>query len=262
MTVSVTVIIPALNEQQTVADVVSAVKNEGYPGLKEIFVIDADSTDNTAQLAEKAGARVFNWREIHPEVSVHPGKGESLWRGVAEATGEVIMFIDADLVEVPAGIVEKLTTPFTDSEVQLVKADYRRTYRGEPSGGGRVTELTAKPLLKLLFPECSWVGQPLGGEYAIRTKVARSLPFVEGYGVEIGLLIDVVTRFGASAIREVAVASRKHRNRPLEQLGPMADIVAATILTRAGILPPDSVFERNAVELVQPITKIWNEGTS
>lgn len=246
----VSVIIPALNEQDTVGQVVQAIREQNFPGVVEILVIDADSQDDTAQVAAQAGARVWNWREVFPQVPVRVGKGESLWRGVAVAQGEIIVFVDADLHQVPDGLVEKLVRPFSDPAVQLVKAKYVRTYLGKPTGGGRVTELTAKPLLRGLFPECAQLDQPLGGEYAIRAQVARHLPFVEGYGVEIGLLIDVVKLFGSAAVVEVDLGSRSHRNRPLEQLAPMADIVAATILKRAGMLPVGSVFERHAVESV------------
>ena len=248
---SVSVIIPALNEQETVGAVVADIWKQNYPNLKEILVIDADSTDDTARVAAEEGATVWNWRQIFPQIPPRVGKGESLWRGVAVAKGEIIVFVDADLQQVPAGIVEKLAEPFSDPKVQLFKAKYARTYRGEPTGGGRVTELTAKPLLRELFPDCAQLDQPLGGEYALRREVARNLAFVEGYGVEIGLLIDVVRLFGRTAVVEVDLGSRSHRNRPLKQLAPMADIVAATILKRAGISVVDSVFERYAVESVE-----------
>ena len=220
---SVSVIIPALNEQETVGAVVADIWKQNYPNLKEILVIDADSTDDTARVAAEEGATVWNWRQIFPQIPPRVGKGESLWRGVAVAKGEIIVFVDADLQQVPAGIVEKLAEPFSDPKVQLVKAKYTRTYRGEPTGGGRVTELTAKPLLRELFPDCAHLDQPLGGEYALRREVARNLAFVEGYGVEIGLLIDVVRLFGRTAVVEVDLGSRSHRNRPLKQLAPMAD---------------------------------------
>lgn len=228
---SVSVVIPALNEEATVAKVVETVKDQA----DEVLVIDADSTDQTAALARRAGARVRNWREVLPEVEVRPGKGESLWRGIHAASGDVVVFVDADLEAFDPQIVTKLSTPFTDPEVHLVKATYTRTFEGQPTGGGRVTELTAKPLLRLLFPKLAWVGQPLGGEYAIRRETALGLPFVGGYGVEIGLLIDVHQAHGDRAIRQVDCGVRAHRNRPLEELSSMADVVAATILARAGV---------------------------
>ena len=227
-------IIPALNEEATVGAVVRAVSAEAP---HEVIVIDADSLDDTARLAREAGARVLNWREVLPGVEPCPGKGESLWRGVAAATGDVVVFVDADLKEVPEGLVAKLAAPFAEDGVHLANADYRRGWHGEPTGGGRVTELTAKPLLRLFYPQLAHLNQPLAGEYALRRATALRLPFVAGYGVEVGLLIDVLNAHGSAAIAEVNLGQRHHRNRPLAELGSMADVVAATILQRAGALP-------------------------
>ena len=118
----------------------------------------------------------------------------------------------------------------------MVKARYQRSFEGKPTGGGRVTELTAKPLLRQFFPELAHIDQPLGGEYALRRAAAVELPFVEGYGVEAGLLVDVAKRYGPHAVAEVDLGTRAHRNRPLEELAPMADVVASTILSRAGVI--------------------------
>lgn len=231
---SVSVVIPALNEERTVAHVVSAcLADEPL----EVIVIDADSTDETAARAAAAGARVCNWREVLEE-EPRPGKGESLWRGVAAARGEVVVFIDADVESAAPGMVTALSEPFVDPHVQMVKARYARSLNGQPTGGGRVTELSAKPLLRVFFPELGHIDQPLGGEYAIRREAALGLPFVAGYGVEAGLLIDVFERFGSYAIVEVDLGTRAHRNRPLEELSPMADVVARTILSRAGVVGP------------------------
>ncbi|WP_448853447.1 glucosyl-3-phosphoglycerate synthase [Corynebacterium frankenforstense] len=226
------VVIPALNEEATVAEVVAAVRADAP---LEVIVVDADSADRTAERAAAAGARVLNWREVLSGIEPRPGKGESLWRGVAAAEGEFVVFVDADLHTARPGMVAELVAPFADAGVQLVKADYARDYRGRPGDGGRVTELTARPLLRLLLPELADVAQPLGGEYALRRAAALQLPFVEGYGVESGLLIDVARRWGRGAIAEVDLGRRAHRNRPLAQLGPMAETVAATILARAGV---------------------------
>ncbi|WP_026196055.1 glucosyl-3-phosphoglycerate synthase [Corynebacterium lubricantis] len=231
---NVSVVIPALNEESTVAQVVHAVAKDNP---SEIIVIDSDSSDATAANARAAGAQVISWREIAPEIPTRPGKGEAMWRGVRAASGDVIVFVDADLHSVPANLVSRLCAPLADPHVHMVKADYSRTFNGEPTGGGRVTELTAKPLLTTYFPEVSHIRQPLGGEYALRRKTALELPFVAGYGVEAGLIIDIATRFGPGALKQVNVGQRVHRNRPLAELAPMADIVARTILGRAGVLP-------------------------
>ena len=228
----VSVIIPALDEERTVAHVVRAcLADEPH----EVLVIDADSYDETAAEAQAAGARVLNWREVLPE-EPRPGKGESLWRGVAAAEGDIVVFIDADLESAAPGMVSALAEPFIDPHVQMVKARYQRSFHGSPTGGGRVTELTAKPLLRQFFPELAHIDQPLGGEYALRRAAAVELPFVEGYGVEAGLLVDVAKRYGPHAVAEVDLGTRAHRNRPLEELAPMADVVARTILSRAGVI--------------------------
>jgi len=223
------VVIPALNEQATVAGVVAAALADGPD---EVLVIDADSVDATAAEAARAGATVCNWRDILPDIPPRPGKGESLWRGVAAATGDVVVFLDADLEQPAPGMVTALAAPFDEAGVHLVKADYRRTLNGQPTGGGRVTELTAKPLLRLLHPELAHINQPLAGEYAIRRATALRLPFAAGYGVEAGLLIDVARLHGPTSIRQVDLGVRRHRNRPLAELAPMADVVAATVLGR------------------------------
>lgn len=228
----VSVVIPALNEERTVAHVVRAcLADEPH----EVLVIDADSSDDTAAEARAAGAQVLNWREILSE-EPRPGKGESLWRGVAAAEGDIVVFIDADLESAAPGMVSALTEPFIDPHVQMVKARYQRSFHGSPTGGGRVTELTAKPLLRQFFPELAHIDQPLGGEYALRRAAAVELPFVDGYGVEAGLLVDVAKRYGPHAVAEVDLGTRAHRNRPLEELAPMADVVARTILSRAGVI--------------------------
>lgn len=228
----ISVVIPALNEERTVAHVVRAcLADEPH----EVLVIDADSSDETSAEAQAAGARVLNWREVLPE-EPRPGKGESLWRGVAAAQGDIVVFIDADLESAAPGMVSALAEPFIDPHVQMVKARYQRSFHGSPTGGGRVTELTAKPLLRQFFPELAHIDQPLGGEYALRRAAAVELPFVDGYGVEAGLLVDVAKRYGPHAVAEVDLGTRAHRNRPLEELAPMADVVARTILSRAGVI--------------------------
>ncbi|ALC05513.1 glucosyl-3-phosphoglycerate synthase [Corynebacterium deserti GIMN1.010] len=227
---SVSVVIPALNEGPTVAQVVEAVLADDP---LEVLVIDADSTDNTAFEAARAGATVLNWREILGTPTI-PGKGESLWRGVAAARGDIVAFVDADLTSFRPGMITKLVAPFADESIHLVKADYVRTFGDHTTGGGRVTELTAKPLLRMLFPELAHIRQPLGGEYAIRRSTALTLPFVAGYGVEVGLLIDVASHLGTSSIAQVDLGTRSHNHQSLEALSSMADVVAATILNRFG----------------------------
>lgn len=229
----VSVVIPALNEEGTVANVVRAARASC---ADEVIVIDSDSTDSTAANAAAAGASLLNWRDIAPEIPVQPGKGEALWRGVRAAKGDIVVFLDADVTTVEPGWVDGLVGPFADKHVHLVKASYTRALDGAPSGGGRVTELTAKPLLRLLFPHFPELDQPLAGEYAIRRSTALEVPFVAGYGVEAGLLIDVASLHGPSSLTQVDLGQKAHRNRPLSELTEMSETVARTILSRAGIL--------------------------
>lgn len=228
-------VIPALNEEATVGGVVAKC---AASRADEVIVIDSDSTDQTAARAADAGARVVNWREVDPS-EPWPGKGEALWRGVRAARGDVVVFVDADVTSLEPWWVDALAAPLDDDTVHLVKASYTRQ-----GAGGRVTELTAKPLLRALFPKVV-VDQPLAGEYAIRRSTALSLPFVAGYGVEAGLLIDVAKQFGAHAVAQAELSPRTHRNRPLEELAGMADVVTRTILARAGAVA-DEVAERPA----------------
>ena len=222
----VSVVIPALNEQETVGGVVEKCLASS---ADEVLVIDPDSTDATAARAAAAGARVVPWREVDLR-EPWEGKGEALWRGVKAAAGDVVVFVDADVTSLEPWWIDALAKPLSDPGVHLVKASYERA-----RAGGRVTELTAKPLLRALFPQLAHIRQPLAGEYAIRRSTALRLPFVAGYGVEAGLLIDVASAHGPASIAQAELSPRTHRNRPLTQLGPMADVVARTILARAGV---------------------------
>ncbi|MBV7281573.1 glucosyl-3-phosphoglycerate synthase [Corynebacterium sp. TAE3-ERU30] len=226
---SVSVVIPALNEEATVAQVIAAVEQDDPT---EIIVIDSDSEDRTAARAAAAGARVLNWREIHPAIAPHPGKGEALWRGLAAARGDYVVFVDADLQNPPPHLVRRLLAPLADPGIHLVKAAYRRPLGEDPHGGGRVTELTAKPLLRILHPELGHISQPLAGEYALRRPSARACSFIIDFGVEIGIMLDIAARFGPAAIAEADLGVKRHKHRPLQQLAHTADSVARVLLER------------------------------
>lgn len=242
---TVSVVIPALNEEGTVGQVVESLRPLQLgtaPLIDEILVIDSDSTDATALVAARAGATVVNWRSVLPHIPPQPGKGEALWRGVAAARGDIVCFMDADVVEPGPQWVATLVQPLlADSQVQMVRGSYQRVLSAGQStslDGGRVTELTMRPLLAALRPELATIAQPLGGEYAARRVALCSVPFAPGYGVETGLLLDFAERFGVSAIAQVDLGQRRHRNRTLADLGPMARQVVATLFDRCGV--PDS----------------------
>jgi glucosyl-3-phosphoglycerate synthase len=187
--------------------------------------------------------------DVLPELAPLPGKGEVLWRSIAATSGDVLVFLDSDLVDPAPGFVTALLGPILCVPgVQLVKGFYRRPLRLESAevgtGGGRVTELLARPLLAALRPELAGVIQPLGGEYAVTREFAESVPFAAGYGVEIGLLLDAHTRFGLDGLAQVNLGVRKHRNRSLLQLGVMARQILGTALARCGVpSSPDELTE-------------------
>ena len=243
---TISVVLPALDEQDTIASVVDSISPLVDGLVDELIVLDSGSTDDTGIRAGAAGARVVSREQALPEVPIRPGKGEALWRSLAVTSGDIVVFIDSDLIGPDPMFVPWLVAPLlTGDGLALVKSFYRRPLTvGDASGGagatggGRVTELVARPLLAALRPELSCVLQPLGGEYAATRELLTSLPFAPGYGVEIGLLVDTLDRLGLDAIAQVNLGVRAHRNRPLAELGAMSRQVMATLLSRCGI--PDS----------------------
>ncbi|NMO02045.1 glucosyl-3-phosphoglycerate synthase [Gordonia sp. TBRC 11910] len=238
---TVSVVLPALNEEATVGDVVASIRPLLGGLVDELVVMDSGSTDATAARATAAGARVVTREEAVPSVPPKPGKGEVLWRSVAATTGDLIVFVDSDLIDPDPMFVPRLVGPLLrDRGVSLVKAYYRRPLRiGEnrdEGGGGRVTELVARPLLSSLKPELSTIIQPLGGEYGGTRELLSSVPFAPGYGVEIGLLIDAYDRCGIDAIAQVNLGVRKHRNRKLTELGVMSRQIVGVLLGRCGVV--------------------------
>ncbi len=240
---TISVVLPALNEEETIASVIHTITPMVGGLVDELIVLDSGSTDDTEIRAVAAGSRVVSRQQALPEVSPRPGKGEVLWRSLAATTGDIVVFIDSDLIDPDPMFVPRLVGPLlTGDGIHLVKGFYRRPLtvsgREDANGGGRVTELVARPLLAALRPDLRGVLQPLGGEYAGTRELLTSVPFAPGYGVEIGLLIDTYDRLGLNAIAQVNLGVRAHRNRPLPELGAMSRQVIATLLSRCGI--PDS----------------------
>ena len=235
----VSVCLPARDEAATIGPIVAAVQRElvEREGLvDEIVVIDDGSTDATAKIAAAEGAQVFAESSILPDLPSGTGKGNALWKSLYVCRGDVICWLDADIRNFDTAFVTRLVTPLLDDErVLLTKGYYRRPLNGEPSGGGRVTELVARPLLSYWFPGLRDIIQPLSGEYAGRREILEGLPFVEGWGVELGLLVDLAQRYGTDVITQVDLGVREHRNRPLDELGPQALAIFLAALRRAGV---------------------------
>jgi glucosyl-3-phosphoglycerate synthase len=237
---SVAVVLPALNEEATVGRIVERIHRDlvaRHPLVDELVVMDSGSTDGTARVAAAAGARVVRRDEVLSEIPAREGKGEVLWRSLAATSSDLICFVDSDLRDFTSTFVTGLLGPLlTDATVHFVKATYDRPLNaGEdvaPAGGGRVTELVARPLLNMYWPDLAGFVQPLGGEYAARRTLLESLPFACGYGVELGLLVDTLDAVGLDAMVQVDLAKRKHRNQSNDKLGRMAAEIFQVALDR------------------------------
>ncbi|MFF0271862.1 glucosyl-3-phosphoglycerate synthase [Streptomyces sp. NPDC015492] len=249
----VSVVLPALNEEATVGDIVAVIRrelmSEAVPLVDELVVVDSGSTDRTAEVAAAAGARVVARDAVLPRIPAVPGKGEVLWRSLMATTGDVVCFVDADLRDFSADFVSGIVGPLlTDPDVDFVKAMYDRPFGDTPGQGGRVTELVARPLLNLHWPQLAGFVQPLGGEYAARRSLLERLPFPVGYGVELGLLVDALHTVGLDALAQVDVGVRKHRHQDGLALGRMAAAIYRTAqlrLSRGHLVRPRlTQFER------------------
>ena len=263
---SVSLVVPARNEAATVGEVVSRVREalmETAALLDEIVVVDSDSTDATHEVATAAGATVHRSREIRPELGTHPGKGEAMWKSLFVTRGDLIVFMDADLVDWDTHFVRGLLGPLlADDGVALVKGLYERPSFDDGAGGelegGRVTELVARPLIALEWPQLSWLVQPLAGEWAVRRDLFERLSVPTGYAVEMAALIDTLRLLGPDAIAQVDLGRRAHRPQALRDLGAMAvEILAASRRRSAGSTPASVELDqhRKAGERVETLRR-------
>lgn len=240
----VSLCLPTLNEEKTIGKEIVMFKSElmdRYPLLDEIAVIDSGSTDKTREIAETFGADVYLSADILPQYGEKKGKGENLWKAVYELTGDIIVYVDADIKNIHPRFAYGLVAPLIyRPEVHYVKAFYDRplafSQGVRPSGGGRVTEILVRPLFSLFFPDLTGLIQPLSGEYAVRREVLEKLPFPIGYGVETSHLLDVYEKWGMKAIAQVDLDQRVHRNQETRDLGKMAFGILRTFLSRAKAL--------------------------
>ncbi|MGD0983371.1 MAG: glucosyl-3-phosphoglycerate synthase [Acidimicrobiales bacterium] len=211
----ISVCIPAHDEQATVGAIVETLRRE---------------------LVDAAGARIVSVPKIDGSAVPTGGKGEAMRRGLGASSGDIVVFLDGDVENFGTHFVTGLLGPILAfPQTVLVKACYRRPFGESPAGGGRVTELVARPIVSLLFPELSGVTQPLAGEVAVRREVLERLELADGYGVELGMLIDVSRLYGVESIAQVDLEVRAHRNRPLHELAPQARDVLDIALRRAGV---------------------------
>lgn len=235
---SISVVLPARDEEATIGPIVEALMELVALGAIDQVLVADDSTDATAAVALAAGADVVAQSSVLGEHGPVRGKGDAMWRGLAAAHGELVCFLDADTRDFSTHFACGLLGPLVCSPaVAFVKGAYRRPLDlgpagTRPTGGGRVTELTARPLLRRFFPEVAWLRQPLAGEIAARRDLLERLPFTCGYGVDVGLLLDAVALAGPAALAEADLDVRQNRHRPLEELGLMADEVLDAVCAR------------------------------
>jgi len=231
---------PTLNEEETIAQEINVIKNKlqiEYPLLDEIVVMDSGSTDRTRELARKVGARVYLGSECLPEYGTILGKGENLWKSIYLLEGDIIVWVDADIKNIHPKFVYGTVGPLLEYDyLKYVKAFYERPLvvakKMRTSGGGRVTEILVRPLLANFYPELSGFMQPLSGEYAGRRDILETVPFRVGYGVEIGLLIDIYEKCGLKGLAQVDLDQRVHKPQRLAALGRMSFAILHTFFTR------------------------------
>jgi glucosyl-3-phosphoglycerate synthase len=228
--------LPALNVGDTVGPIVTALRAElvdRVPLLSEIVVVDSDSVDGTRAAATAAGARVVDDREVLPGLAPGRGKGEAMWKSLAVLRGDIVVWLDSDVLDFDPAFATGLVGPLLeDPAVGYVKALYRRALGDDSDGGGRVTEICARPLINLFYPELAGFAQPLSGEAAGRRDLLRSVPFFSGYAVELGLLIDLARTAGLDALAQVDLGARRHANQSTAALGAMASTIQQAVLRR------------------------------
>jgi glucosyl-3-phosphoglycerate synthase len=237
---SISVCIPARNEAATIGPIVRTIITEltgeggGVPLVDEVVVVDDGSTDGTGDIARRSGARVVTGD------TAGGGKGQAMRVALREAEGDLIAFVDGDVTNFGSHFVTGLLGPLlTDDSITVVKGFYQRPLHGDPDGGGRVTELMARPVIDLLFPALIVVRQPLAGETAAPRWVFEKCTLADGYAVELALLVDLVSYFGVETVAQVDLGVRVHRNRPLSELRIQATDILAAALARSPLVPRD-----------------------
>jgi nucleotide-binding universal stress UspA family protein len=237
---TVSLVLPALNEAETIGAIVRLARRdlmERHHLVDELLVMDSDSDDATREIAAAEGARVAIHQQVLPAYGSYRGKGEALWKSLYETCGDIIVWADSDVRNWhPRMVYGTLGPLIAEERIQYVKGYYRRPIvEGgvlKEGGGGRVTELVARPLINLFYPELSGLIQPLAGEYAGRRSLLETIPFFTSYAVEIGHLIDVADRVGLEGLGQVDLERRIHRNQELEGLSRMSFVIVQAVMKR------------------------------
>ena len=252
---TISLALPALNEEAMVGKVIRTIQRalmEQVPLLDEIVLLDSNSTDRTRDIAASLGVPVYIHQELLPEVGARRGKGEALWKSLLVTKGEIVAWIDTDIANIDPRFVYGILGPLiANPNLHYVKGFYQRPIFAagalQAAGGGRVTELMARPLINLFYPELSGVIQPLSGEYAGRRSALENVPFYSGYGVETGLLIEIYERYGLGAIAQVDLLERVHHNQPLEALSKMSFAILQVVI--------DKLEQRMGTSLLADVNK-------
>jgi len=255
---TISLCLPSLNEEETIGKIIQTTKTglmDKFPLLDEIVLVDSNSEDNTRTIAADMGIPVYIHQEILPMYGAYDGKGEALWKSLYVLEGDIIAWIDTDIKNIHPRFVYGILGPLLrNKRFQYVKGFYRRPLKkGDrliSEGGGRVTELTARPLINLFFPELSGLIQPLSGEYAGRRKALEQLPFFTGYGVETGLLIDICLKYGLQTIAQANLLERIHHNQPLTSLSQMSFAIIQVVARR--------LEDRYGLRLLEEMNKTMN----
>jgi glucosyl-3-phosphoglycerate synthase len=237
---AISLVIPALNEASSIGPIIERARRELMEDvqlLDEIIVMDSSSQDGTREIAEKAGAIVHRVEDTAAQFDLPPGKGSALWKSQAVAKGDIVICVDADIKNFQAHFIFGLIGPFfTDPEIIFAKAFYKRPLmlnsHSYENYGGRVTEILVRPLLAAFVPELARIHQPLSGEYAFRRVPVQAIPFSSGYGVEIGMIFDIIRTFGPGRVVQVDMGTRCHRNRTVKELGRMSLGIIQTMMRK------------------------------
>ena len=259
-----TLILPARNTAGTIGSILDTVArlNDRTGLIEQVVVVDADSPDGTAAIARRHGAEVYSENELLPEYGRAHGKGDAMWRGLSVARGDLVMFADSDSTDFGEHFVYGTLGPLlTDPEIQFSKAAFRRPFsqdgKSVVDGGGRVTELMAKPLLNFFYPELTGFVQPLAGEFAARRELLGNLPFATGYGIEIAMMVDVLNEAGLSAMAQVDLETRQNRHQPLFDLTRMSSAVLRALGRRVQLAGRGAVAHDPSEMLALPRRDVY-----